>query len=166
MILICYYFLRLAYGCLQAQSNQNAPPRRRPSNLTIPSPLSPREMPVDPFPESSNSPGHRRTRSMASGSNRSLNAPSSRRDRKSISSGSTVPEITIEPPVRNYFPHLLCASLTYLGLCSLGPLQTTRTVRDLEQQAYLVQITPRTLFPMSNLNLQVPRLYPQCQIHL
>jgi hypothetical protein len=57
MIFISYYFLRLAYGCFQAQSNQNAPPRRHPSNLTIPLPLSPREMPADPFPESSNSPG-------------------------------------------------------------------------------------------------------------
>jgi hypothetical protein len=141
-------------------------PRPRPSNLTMPSPLSPRDLPVDALPETSNSPGRRKTRSMASVLSRSLKASSSRRDRKSIYSGSTVSEIAIEPPVRNLLFHSTARFLNLPRLYSLGQLRSTKSVLDLEQQVYLVQITPPILFPTSSHSLPVPCLYPRCQIYL
>lgn len=80
-------------------SSHDAPPRRRPSHITVPEPLSPRALGSDrPF-DSPNS-RQRRAYSLTSASSQSLNLPGSNGyHRKSTSSGSSIPEITIQPPV-------------------------------------------------------------------
>ena len=86
---------------------------------------------------SPNSPRRWRTLSMTSTSSRSLNPPDSRRNRRSTSSGSTIPEITIYA-IHHSRDH---ASFTYFRIFSPDPLLTTSIVPPLERRGSLVQIT-------------------------
>ena len=108
---------------------------------------------------------------MTSASSQSLNVPGSRRNRQSTSSGSTIPEIIIQPPVRtNSLPALSCIvnSIFFFGMYSRGPLPNTLNDPPSERQGSLVQIMLTVLFLLRSVRvrLRVLRWYPQSRIHL
>ncbi|KIK95937.1 hypothetical protein PAXRUDRAFT_32708 [Paxillus rubicundulus Ve08.2h10] len=73
----------------QSQASNNGPPRPRPSHVTVPSPLSPPRVVQQMDPSR-----HRRARSMSERQGRESMID----DRRPLSSDSSVPEISVEPP--------------------------------------------------------------------
>ncbi|KDQ61075.1 hypothetical protein JAAARDRAFT_32077 [Jaapia argillacea MUCL 33604] len=79
---------------MQPTTSQGGPQRRRPANLTIPAPLA------TPAATPSDAPRHRRSASAASGGTAPTNTSSFLgRHRRAASSGNSVPDINVAPPV-------------------------------------------------------------------
>ncbi|KAF9235211.1 hypothetical protein BU15DRAFT_51588, partial [Melanogaster broomeanus] len=92
------WFVYLSWTQSNSQASSSGPPRHRPFNVTVPTPLSPPRGVQQMEPSR-----HRRTQSMSERQGRAETRSQYGEDhRRPLSSDSSVPEINVEPPVTTF----------------------------------------------------------------